>query len=72
LKRNTSKYEAKKWSSYEQREAEDANYELKFKAEYTKAEESFWQQQKQYERNLKEDNRRAYRAYIQVIKDAQH
>jgi hypothetical protein len=59
-----------KLSYYEQRGAEDANYEVQFKAGSKRGEESFWQEQKQYERNLKEDNRRAYRAYMQGKKDA--
>jgi hypothetical protein len=43
----------------------------KLKAECTRAEESFWQDKEQYERNLKEGNRRAYNPpYIQEKKDA--
>jgi hypothetical protein len=57
-------------SYYEQRGAEDANYEVQFKSGSKRGEESFWQEQKQYEINLKEDNRRAYRAYMQGKKDA--
>jgi hypothetical protein len=57
-------------SYYEQRGTDDANYELKFKAKSKSDEKSFWQEQEQYERDLKEDNRRAYRAYMQGKKDA--
>ncbi|MGO4819564.1 hypothetical protein [Flavobacterium sp. W22_SRS_FP1] len=59
-----------KRSYYEQRGAEDANYELEFKAKSKRGEESFWNDQENYERELKEDNRRAYRAYMQGKKDA--
>jgi hypothetical protein len=59
-----------KLSYYEQRGSEDANYELKFKAKSKSDEESFWKEQKQYEIELKKDNRRAYRAYMQGKKDA--
>jgi hypothetical protein len=59
-----------KVSYYEQRGAEDAKHELQFKAESKRGEESFWKEQEQYERDLKEDNRRAYRAYMQGKKDA--
>lgn len=59
-----------KLSYYEQRGAEDASYELKFKAKSKSDEESFWQEQEQYEKELKKDNRRAYRVYMQGKKDA--
>jgi len=57
-------------SYYEQRGADDANYELKFKAKSNSDEKSFWNEQEQYEKELKQENRRAYRAYIQGKKDA--
>lgn len=59
-----------KWSYYEQRGAEDANYELKFRAKSKSDEQTFWHEQKQYEIELKKDNKSAYRAYMQGKKDA--
>lgn len=59
-----------KLSYYEQRGAEDADYELKFRAKSKSDEESFWKEQKQSEIELKKDNERAYRAYMQGKKDA--
>jgi hypothetical protein len=64
------KTDQEKLSYYEHRGAGDANYELVFKAKSKSGEESFWQEQENYERELKEDNRRAYRAYMQGKKDA--
>jgi hypothetical protein len=59
-----------KLSYYEKRGAEDANYEVQFKAESKRGEASFWNEQENYERELKEGNRRAYRAYMQGKKEA--
>jgi hypothetical protein len=59
-----------KSSYYGQRGAEDANYELQFKAKSKSDEVSFWQEQQQYEKELKKDNKRAYRAYIRGKKEA--
>jgi hypothetical protein len=50
---------------YQQRGAEDARYELQFKANSKSDERAFWQEQKQFEKELKKDNKRAYRVYIQ-------
>ncbi|UQD57579.1 hypothetical protein [Flavobacterium sp. K5-23] len=55
---------------YEQRGAEDARFEMEFKAKTKAEEKAFWKEQKQYERDLKEDNNRAHRAYVQGKKDA--
>ena len=49
---------------YQQRGAEDANYELTFKAKTKAEEKAFWKEQKTYEKELKERNRRAYQAYV--------
>jgi hypothetical protein len=57
-------------SYYEQRGAEDAKYELQFKAKSKSDEQAFWHEQKQYEKELKKDNKRAYRAYVQSKEEA--
>ena len=51
-------------SYYEQRGADDARFELEFKSKSKAEEKAFWKEQKQYEKNLKKQNRKAYRAYI--------
>jgi hypothetical protein len=49
---------------YQQRGSEDANYELTFKAKTKAEEKAFWKEQKEYEKELKKKNRKAYQAYI--------
>ncbi|MFV8368047.1 hypothetical protein [Flavobacterium sp. LB2R40] len=57
-------------SYYEQRAAEDAKYEQEFKAENSNEDKVFWEEQKQYEKKLKKNNRKAYRVYIQGKKES--
>ncbi|TXE09892.1 hypothetical protein FUA26_10420 [Seonamhaeicola algicola] len=59
-----------KMSYYEKRAKEDAKFEQKFKAENTDEEESFWEEQKAYEKELKKRDKKAYRAYIRGKRDA--
>ncbi|HJS00233.1 MAG TPA: hypothetical protein VJ780_04795 [Flavobacterium sp.] len=54
---------------YEQRGAEDAKYELSFKAKTQDEEKAFWKDKKEYEKNLKKNNRKAYRAYMNSKKE---
>ncbi|MDI6049123.1 hypothetical protein QLS31_04715 [Flavobacterium sp. XS2P24] len=54
---------------YQQRGSEDANYELTFKAKTKAEEKAFWKEQKEYEKDLKKKNRKAYRAYIASKQD---
>jgi len=55
---------------YENRGAEDARFELEFKATSKADEKAFWKEQKEYEKNLKKQNRKAYRAYIASKQEA--
>lgn len=55
---------------YEQRAYEDAKYEQEFNAKNEREDKSFWKEQKKYEKQLKKNNKIAYRAYIQGKKDA--
>lgn len=55
---------------YEQRGAEDARFELEFKAKSKADEKAFWKEQQAYEKNLKKQNRTAYRAYMAGKQDA--
>ncbi|RIA09286.1 hypothetical protein OE09_1115 [Flavobacteriaceae bacterium MAR_2010_72] len=57
-------------SYYEQRAYEDAAYEQEFRSKNKKEEEQFWQDQKSYEDNLKQRDRKAYRAYMRGKRDA--
>lgn len=52
-------------SYYQQRGMEDARYELQFKTKNKDEERAFWSEQKKYERNLKKENRIAYKVYIE-------
>lgn len=54
---------------YQQRGREDANYELTFKAKTKAEEKAFWKEQKEYEKDLKKKNRKAYRTYIASKED---
>ncbi|WP_026808876.1 hypothetical protein [Arenibacter latericius] len=56
-------------SYYEQRAIEDAKYEQTQNLDEDE-EEEFWEDQKEYERNLKKRDRRAYRAYLKGKRDA--
>lgn len=59
-----------KESYYQKRASEDAQFEQQFKAETKTEEEAFWKEQKDYERNLKQEDRKAHRAYMKGKKDA--
>jgi len=59
-----------KLSYYQKRGAEDAKYELSFEAKTKDEEQAFWKEQKAYEKELKKNDRKAYRAYIDSKKDA--
>jgi hypothetical protein len=56
-------------SYYEQRGLEDAQYEQQFDAKSKTEEQAFWHEQKLYEKELKRNDRRAYRAYLQGKRD---
>lgn len=58
-----------KLSYYQKRGAEDAKFELTFTAKTKAEEKAFWKEQKAYEKELKERDRKAYRAYIASKKD---
>jgi hypothetical protein len=57
-------------SYYQQRAREDAQYEQQFRAGSKKEERAFWKEQKEYEKNLKSQDRRSYRVYIEAKNDA--
>ena len=59
-----------KESYYKTRALEDAKYEQQFKAETKAEEETFWDDQKAYEEDLKRKDKRAYKAYMRGKKDA--
>ncbi|MES2240104.1 MAG: hypothetical protein V4497_07575 [Bacteroidota bacterium] len=59
-----------KISYYQKRGVEDAKYELSFEAKTKAEEKAFWKDQKAYEKELKEKNRKAYRAYMASKKEA--
>jgi hypothetical protein len=59
-----------KESYYQKRALEDAKYEQQFNAESKTEEEAFWKDQKQYEKDLKKRDRKAYRAYMKEKKNA--
>lgn len=61
---------AEKKSYYQQRAIEDAKYEQQFSAETKAEEEAFWKEQDDYEKNLKQNDKKAYRAYMKEKKDA--
>lgn len=58
-----------KLSYYQKRGAEDAKFELTFTAKTKAEEKAFWKEQKAYEKELKERDRKAYRAYIASKKE---
>ena len=59
-----------KKSYYQKRAIEDAKYEQQFSAETNAEEETFWKEQKNYENDLKEKDKKAYRAYMKGKRDA--
>ena len=59
-----------KQSYYQKRAKEDALYEQQFSAETKADEEAFWKEQKNYEKDLKKKDRKAYRAYMKEKKNA--
>ena len=61
---------ADKKSYYQKRAAEDAKFEQQFTAETKAEEEAFWKEQKAYEDDLKQKDRKAYRAYMKGKRDA--
>ncbi|GEL09473.1 hypothetical protein SAMN05192550_1526 [Flavobacterium glycines] len=56
-------------SYYQKRGVEDAQYELAFTAETKEKGKSFWKEQKEYEKALKQKDRKAYRAYMAAKKE---
>lgn len=67
---NPDKKAIDKESYYQKRALEDAQYEQQFTAETKGEEETFWKDQKSYENDLKQKDRKAYRAYMKGKKDA--
>lgn len=61
---------ADKMSYYEKRGAEDAQYELALVSKTKAEEEAFWKEQKDYEKFLKQKDRKAYRAYMASKKES--
>lgn len=59
-----------KMSYYQKRGAEDAQYELGFTAKTKAEEKAFWKEQKEYEKALKQKDRKAYRAYMASKKES--
>jgi hypothetical protein len=57
-------------SYYQTKGEQDAELEKKFKASSRSEERAFWKEQEQYEKNLKKENKRAYRVYVQSKNDA--
>ena len=59
-----------KASYYEGRGKEDAAFEQSLKSESKQEEKEFWENQKEYEQDLKRNDRKAYRAYMRGKRDA--
>ena len=57
-------------SYYQKRAEEDAKFEQQFTAKTKAEEETFWKEQKAYEKDLKQKDRKAHKAYMQGKKDA--
>ncbi|MCB4809569.1 hypothetical protein LG651_15040 [Tamlana sp. 62-3] len=55
---------------YTQRAAQDAKFEQEFKASNHDEEETFWEEQEAYEKDLKKRDKKAYRAYMKGKKAA--
>jgi hypothetical protein len=56
-------------SYYEERGAQDALYELNFESKTKSEDRAFWNEKQAYEKELKRNNRRAYRSYLQGKRD---
>jgi hypothetical protein len=54
---------------YQQRGLEDAQHEQELEVKSKAEEYTFWQEQRQYEKELKKNDRRAHRAYLQGKKE---
>jgi hypothetical protein len=52
-------------SYYQRRGLEDAQHEQELEVKSKAEEHTFWEEQKQYEKELKKNDRRAHRAYLQ-------
>jgi hypothetical protein len=52
-------------SYYQRRGLEDAQHEQELEVKSKTEEHTFWEEQKQYEKELKKNDRRAHRAYLQ-------
>lgn len=59
-----------KQSYYEQRAKEDAAYEQSLASKEIDDEETFWEDQKTYEKDLKKRDKKAYKAYMKGKRDA--
>lgn len=59
-----------KSSYYRQRAIEDAKFEQQFEAKNKAEEDAFWEDQENYEKKLKRNDRKAYRAYMKGKRDA--
>ncbi|MEH6407925.1 MAG: hypothetical protein V7767_11640 [Leeuwenhoekiella sp.] len=59
-----------KSSYYEQRARQDAAFEQSYKAESETEEQAFWNEQHDYENELKKKDKKAYKAYMKGKKDA--
>ncbi|PKQ45075.1 hypothetical protein [Confluentibacter flavum] len=59
-----------KKSYYQERAEEDAKYEQGFSSKNKAEEEKFWEEQKNYENDLKRKDKKAYKAYMKRKKAA--
>ncbi len=66
----SSKTKIDKKSYYQNRAIQDAKYEQQFNAKTKAEEESFWDEQKDYENDLRQQDRKAYKAYMKEKKNA--
>jgi uncharacterized protein (DUF2344 family) len=62
--------ETDKKSYYQNRALEDAKYEQHFIADTKTEEASFWKEQKEYEKNLKQKDKKAHKAYLRSKKES--
>jgi hypothetical protein len=56
-------------SYYQRRGLEDAQHEQELEVKSKAEEHTFWEEQKKYEKELKKNDRRAHRAYLQGKKE---
>jgi hypothetical protein len=56
-------------SYYQRRGLEDTQHEQELEVKSKAEERTFWEEQKQYEKELKKNDRRAHRAYLQGKKE---